>query len=58
MKSLLPIGLLCLLISCAKNNEEPTATVELKEKETCTFGIENFNLIKREPRVGIERQTR
>src|SRR5687768_11180214 len=49
MKNLLPIGLVCLLISCTKTNEEPAETIELKEKETCTFGIENFNLIKREP---------
>ena len=49
MKNLLPVGLVCLLLSCSKSIDKVETPVQEPEKETCTFGIENFNLAKREP---------
>ena len=53
MRKLLPIGIVCLLVSCAKTNHNempaPEATNQEAKKETCTFGISNFNLSKRAP---------
>lgn len=48
MKNLLPIGLVCLLVSCAKTNDKSLNPPPQGEKEVCTFGIESFNLAKRE----------
>lgn len=47
MKNLLPVGLVCLLVSCAKTNDKSDLPVQEAKKEICTFGIESFNLAKR-----------
>jgi hypothetical protein len=53
MKNLVPIALVCLLISCTKSPDKSSTSNQDTEKEICTFGITSFNLVKREP-VGEE----
>src|SRR5688572_14908943 len=49
MRNLLVVGLVCLLVSCAKTNEKPNENVQVTgKKEICDFGLESFNLTKRE----------
>ncbi|HEX7902616.1 MAG TPA: M57 family metalloprotease [Chitinophagaceae bacterium] len=47
MKNLLIFGLL-FLASCSKNNIEPqTSAPQEEKKQSCDFGIQSFNLVKR-----------
>ena len=52
MKNLLPLGLIAILVSCTKTSDSPIEQIDpisSTEKQTCTFGIQNYNLTKREP---------
>lgn len=51
MKNLLVPGMLLLLVACTKNfSSKPSSHVNKDdEKETCSFGITEFNMMKRTP---------
>ena len=54
MKYLLLVGLVTL-VACSKNMDKQMSSTQEDEKQTCDFGLKNFNLSKRAP-VNIDNE--